>query len=464
METTGLHVMEMEGGDWVNVSSFVEFEDGLDHAVYYTELYNYDHGEVFTRETIKRFESELGVKITPTQITLPGGFPRTCENRYGEAKTNQCIEEYCWCQIDSFRDCYCKFGNNVPGANLHVLELGFAEKTNCEGATLRAGFINMATVFLFICGAFYIRYRQDKLIVAFDEDEQTAQDYSICVLNPPRNAYRPGEWKSFFEDNFDCKVTVCTVDVDNDILVQLLTQRREIIHNLELALPGVEMTKDKLHEIGSKDKKELGGKVYKLVAKYRTVEDGIKDILRENRDHPASTVFVTFETEAGQREVLKALSVGSYAVRRNDRSSLSNPKHLFRGRRVLEVIEPEEPSAIRWEEVDTTPREMLRGILLTSFLCVVLVAITFLLIVLSYRSFPAAGPIVTTVFTTVFPEFAKALMVFERHQSETSRQKWLFIKISCKCALHGTCPRKRHLSHSFPVSFAKVSISLLPLS
>jgi hypothetical protein len=36
----------------------------------------------------------------------------------------------------------------------------------------------------------------------------------------------------------------------------------------------------------------------------------------------------------------------------------------------------------------------------------------------------------TTLFTSVFPIVASSLMNFEHHRSESSRQKWLFIKAS----------------------------------
>ena len=183
----------MEGGEWVNVTSWVNLR-GIDHAIKEETLYSYSNGAaVFDARALAAFESEYNVKITDTQIFLPDGTERTCENRQGVQESNRCIEEYCWCQIESFQDCYCRFGSTVTGDNLHVSTLGFAEKNNCNGATLQNGLINMATVFLFIFGTIIIRRRQNKLIVEFDEDEQTAQDYSVCVLNPPPNAHNPDE-------------------------------------------------------------------------------------------------------------------------------------------------------------------------------------------------------------------------------------------------------------------------------
>jgi hypothetical protein len=75
---------------------------------------------------------------------------------------------------------------------------GFALKNNCDGATLQQGFINYASLFVLILGSLVIYYRSHRLEVAFDEDEQTAQDYSVLIKNPPPDAYDPAEWKAFF--------------------------------------------------------------------------------------------------------------------------------------------------------------------------------------------------------------------------------------------------------------------------
>lgn len=432
--STGLHVEQVDGGQWVNVSQYVNLQD-VDSAVREESLYRYVdarsgifNGEVFQESTLAAFERDLNVKITPTSIVLKNGTERLCKNQDGEPEVNKCIEDYCWCQIESFQDCYCRFGSSPSGSNYEVTALGFAEKNNCEGATLRNGYINMATVFLFIIGSMYIYKRQNTLIVQFDEDEQTAQDYSICIKNPPPDAHDPDEWKTFLEKSFDCHVSICTVDVDNNDFVELLVKRRELLLSLKLLLPGVSLTREQLDKEATEGKNKK--KVSSNVRKGEQVEEEIKEYLKRKRDHPARSVFVTFETEKDQRKVLEGLTDESFAARQNNIDSVSEPRHLFRGKHVLEAVEPEEPSSIRWQDLSSTTSRRMGGILLTSFLCLVLVIIAFTLILISYRSFPGIAPIVTTVFTSFFPMIAKVLMNLERHRSESSLQKWLFIKIA----------------------------------
>ncbi len=385
-------------------------------------------GGVFTNDVLKTLELDFGISVESEQIRVDGYYDLPCP------APDTCVATYCRCQILSQQDCYCKVGN-LPYANSHVYQLSFAQKNNCDGATLRNGFINMTSVFLFILGAIFIRRQQNNLEVKFDEDEQTAQDYSICISNPPPDASDPEEWKQFFESNFNCNVAVCTVDVENDNIVQLLVKRREILQQLQLLLPGIEISHDYLQNAEDEEKEAncmccQRSRLATLHRDYKAVNADITKEAKENRVHPASTVFVTFETELGQREALKHLSVGWYAANRNDTTSVKDPRHLFRGHHVLQVTEPEEPSAIRWQEMDSTLVQIAKGLLITNIACLLLVAIAYTIIVFLYPIMPFLAPLVVTLFTSVFPIIAKALMALELHRSESSRQKWLFIKIA----------------------------------
>lgn len=410
-------------GEWVNVTDYVDWT-GVNSSV--DDIYSGDTS-VFTEETLVKFEDDFGITVNDTDIIVDGYYSIPC-SYYG-----YCLWQYCECQIESDTDCYCKFGA-LPFANVHLDVYSFAEKNNCEGATYRTGFVNMGTVVLFLIGAIVIHNRQSALTVQFDEDEQTAQDYSICVLNPPPDAHDPNEWKQFFEENFNCHVTVCTVDVDNDNIIQLLVKRREILESLEQQLPGIELTDKNIEAEAKRDKAEAGwcgsANIYKLFRAFKRCDYHIREALREKRELPTSSVFVTFETEKSQREVLKWLSVGSIAAHCNSTSQVADPRHLFRGRHVLEVIEPEEPSAIRWQEMNTSRILIGSYLLFTTALCLLLIAIAFIIIMLLYPVTPFLAPLVTTCFTSIFPMFAKWLMNMERHRSESSKEKWLFIKIA----------------------------------
>jgi hypothetical protein len=64
--------------------------------------------------------------------------------------------------------------------------LTFALKNACAETTLQQGMINYGTLLLFIVGILVMNVYQKRKEVEFDEDEQTAQDHSIRILNPPK--------------------------------------------------------------------------------------------------------------------------------------------------------------------------------------------------------------------------------------------------------------------------------------
>lgn len=78
----------------------------------------------------------------------------------------------------------------------------------------------------------------------------------------------------------------------------------------------------------------------------------IEDKCRENlkRQRLVSEVFVTFDKEKHQRNALQVLEVGELNIQSENRSALSS-QYLFRGNRMLEVFEANEPSAIRWADL-----------------------------------------------------------------------------------------------------------------
>lgn len=76
--------------------------------------------------------------------------------------------------------------------------------------------------------------------VKFDEDEQTAADYSIAIQNPPQDVNDPEVYKRFFENlGEDIKVNCVTLSRNNDVLVRALVERREILERFtDLLAPG----------------------------------------------------------------------------------------------------------------------------------------------------------------------------------------------------------------------------------
>lgn len=316
----------------------------------------------------------------------------------------------------------------------------FALRNFCFGATLQQGFVNYSTLIFFLVGILWLNYYLQKMEVKFDEDEQTAQDYSMVITNPPPDATDPEEWKNFLERNFtNCHVTVCTVAVDNDILVRSLVERREKMKRIEMLVePGTRLDDISLSNIAARVERErrwyqhllalvapgipeLYGRVVVLNAKVQGLAQ---------QEYPASNVFVCFETEAAQRQVLTTLSVGALAAKRHDERVLPDHKYLFRGTHVLQVEEPEEPNTIRWEDLNSPFLERSKALFWTTVATICAIVLIAFIVRLVNHSSAASAAITISIFNAIFPMFAKILTSLEAHPSEGSKQTSLFFKIA----------------------------------
>ena len=73
-----------------------------------------------------------------------------------------------------------------------VTNTTFTRKNLCDGATLDSGMVNYIALMFIVVAAFGLNRYLHHMEVQFDEDEQTAQDYSIIINNPPSDATDPG--------------------------------------------------------------------------------------------------------------------------------------------------------------------------------------------------------------------------------------------------------------------------------
>jgi hypothetical protein len=320
----------------------------------------------------------------------------------------------------------------------------FYLRNNCPSPNFQTSLINYGTILLVVVGTIILNVYLQRMEVAFDEDEQTPQDYSIIISNPPGDATDPQEWHDFFRDAFEgAHVTACTVAVDNDLLVRSLVERRERLRQIEMMLdPGTSL--DTLTLAGIAAKKERDRRFWGHL--WAKVSPGIPEHFARltvltakvqglaQQDYPATNIFVTFETEKAQRQVLSAYSLGSLAVKRNITSALDE-LHLFRGKHVLNVGEPDEPNTIRWQDLNIKTKEKVKQLLLTGLATfAAVVSIAALVYWLSNQDFGENSTTTTSfaiaIFNTIFPMFAKMLTDLEAHSSEGNKQCSLYFKIA----------------------------------
>lgn len=333
----------------------------------------------------------------------------------------------------------------------------FLVKRNlCAGASEKIGYINFVTAIVVIVAvgifSLYLNARE----VRFDEDKATTTDYSVVVHNPPPDAIDPEEWRSFFSQfaTDGDQVTVVTVALNNQVMVRKLVIRRIFMNQLMAKLVDdvdfedetavynaiVKYNQEKAAQQPNCISRLLDWVIIplcnlinlllppeELVKKIKKLTEEIKEL--QEKKYDATSVFVTFETEEGQRTALHALQVGLIDLKMN-RTSAVPPECLFQGR-VLDVQQPTDPTSVRWMDLAYTFWEKLirRGILLGITVGMIAVA-GFLIQAARVRYGPSIAGFLTTTFNSIIPQVIKILMIMEPHSTEGEFQSSLYLKIT----------------------------------
>ena len=322
-----------------------------------------------------------------------------------------------------------------------TLTLTFALLNDCDGATFQQGMVNYGTLIFVLLGVVVMNAYQKHMEVKYDEDEQTAQDYSVVITNPPPDASDPEEWRLFFRYNFKgLHTTACTIAVDNDLLVRSLVQRRECMRKIEMKVePGTSLDTINLAKIAMEieQKRTLLGKLFAMIvpdipelyARVTILTAKIQGLAQQ--DYPVSHVFLTFETEAAQRQVLSGLSVGSRAAAKNDVNVMADhPTYLFRGKHLLRVEEPDEPSTVRWQDLNAKYFARMKQLVMTTHATFLAIAVIALLIWKLQGVSPAWAATEIAAANGIFPQIAKLMTMTESYASEGGKQTSLYSKIA----------------------------------
>jgi len=304
-----------------------------------------------------------------------------------------------------------------------------------------------------------------KATIVFDEEIQTAQDYSIKVVNPPRTALCPDEWKTYFDRFTDKGVACVTIVVDNISLLKKLIERRKLLNDLKKKLPaGTDLTDERvvlsaLSEVTQHCWVRLFPGANDIYNKIKDIEENVRKIVWEY-DARVVSVFVTFHSERGQRNVLHALStgklniwrnkvnsnkLGSFRIKENAKSSsLRNlgdvfmksetmeqvidvsTNDFFFHQKVLNVKEAAEPYDIRWTDLEVSFKIRCLQFILSTFILIVFICWSaFFIKDLGGSSWCAVFIAITNA---IIPNICDFINGLETHSTESKRQQSLYIK------------------------------------
>jgi hypothetical protein len=345
-------------------------------------------------------------------------------------------------------------------------------------------FSYLASILLIVLFGITYFWLQRKAEIVFDEEIQTASDYSIKISNPPKDALNPDEWRHFFKPFASKNVTLVTVALDNAELINVLVQRRIFLKQLgKMLKTDVDVMDGAALKNAVIDDNTPRWMLHipfletpqSLYAKVWVLENVVKGLVQ--RDYCAVAVYVTFETERAQRSCLHALTTGKLNVWRNKvdasrfdgrelkvqeaaASSKLDVKDLagalkearkkemsirlapssdsvsvdrmlaFRGVKVLNVKEAGEPNDVRWKDLQASSSLRATQFSGTTLLMMIFVGWSGFFIASLQENYPNYTPLYITVTNIIVPKICGVINAIESHSTEGNRNASLYIKVA----------------------------------
>jgi hypothetical protein len=242
------------------------------------------------------------------------------------------------------------------------------------------GASDIACCIVIVIFAVIARYIEKESVEAIDVSQQTAQDYSVCITNPPENALTPDEYYNFFAQFGE--VVLITVAIDNGELIKKIADRKVsegILQGLMLHADSKiknngNITEDKYDHLELTFLQKIGyaSTIPKCLKKIKELTERINEL--EKVEYGAWKVYCTYNSEFSQRNCLLKTNVGKFSVLNNNSS---NEALKLKGK-TLNVTEAPEPGDIIYENSHVKfPRKMLSWIISGCFCFSILVASFF---------------------------------------------------------------------------------------
>jgi hypothetical protein len=154
----------------------------------------------------------------------------------------------------------------------------------------------------------------------------------------------------------------------------------------------------------------------------------VKELQKEK--YNVTQVFVTFETEEGQRNALSGMASGKLDIMRNNVDN-APPSAIFQGS-LLKVKRPTEPSAVRYLDLSASKWLKMGTRLLTLGITAAFIGLAGFVVARarysSYSEYLSAA--LVSMFNVVVPLVVKQMMNLEQHPTEGGFQASLYFKIT----------------------------------
>jgi len=318
---------------------------------------------------------------------------------------------------------------------------GLFRKQLCDPATKRNGVIHLVSLGILSLGFVIMNLDHQRKEQIVDQNKLSSSDYTIVVKNPPKDATDPDKWRTFFAQFDDHKPPLVTISLNNEKLIEALVNYRFYRRKLEFMLPDIDLDAEDEDDLESllaeREAIKLDAPLHKRMLDSILKKVGLSEAeevlyakmnecrklvqIRKRRKYTVTRVYVTMETEKGQRSAIKTLDIGEIALSKN------KANYLFDGK-ALNIGEASEATAIRWLDQSTSRvTKFLQRV--TTFLILFLMIGFITLIILQLRKFHVIyASLVIKAGNSIGPKILLKLVTWESHSNVASIQLSMFMK------------------------------------
>ena len=299
----------------------------------------------------------------------------------------------------------------------------YIQRNTCQGLTNWNARVNYASLILIIVGFFFTMYHQYMSTLAADEGRISSSDYTIVINNPPTDAYDPEIWRDFFACFDEYPPPLVTVALDNRELIQALVELRVLkqkLHSVKESNFAENKKKQPLRYLFKRPvtEKEAQSQIAKLESKIKTLQ---------NKKYPVDKVYVTMETEKGQRKALSTLNASKFSIWRK----IKHADVLTFNGVILDANAAMEPSQVLWRDISVKFSGMVKRRFLTFCLVLALIVGEMLFFRELRKIWGVVGTIIIVrCFVAISPKVAMGIVSMEYHPDEEGKQISILIKIT----------------------------------
>jgi hypothetical protein len=244
------------------------------------------------------------------------------------------------------------------------------------------GASDIACCLVIMIFAVVARYVEKESVEAIDVSQQTAQDYGVCITNPPENALDPEEYYNFFSKFGE--VVLITVALNNGELIKKIADRKVNEGNLQGLMLYADavikntgsITEDKYDDLELTFLQKIGyaPTIPKCLRAMKELTEEINEL--EKKEYVAWKVYCIYNSEFAQRNCLMKTNIGKASVFTN---STNNADLTVKGK-TLDVQEAPEPGDIIFENSHVSFLRKLLSWTISFFICSIILVGSFFLI------------------------------------------------------------------------------------